>query len=671
MRGKYLGSIVLLLSCLAGEEVEMLDAIEVKESGYIEQGDYMNLAPMQKRLSVDDALEIPGTNGDPLKAIKTFAGVTSTDNDNGEMIIHGSKPRETRFELNHLPLGYVFHLGGLHSVISPEATQQIDAFLGAFDVSYYGMGAVVDITPRYPTGDNAVKIHIGLYDADMSGDIRITDTISLFIGARRSYFDLFAPSIMTYLDDEETLTFTLFPQFWDLNTILSADFGAHQLSFELISSQDDLKLHDNNASLTDPLAKGKIEQSMGFTTAGIRWKYEGQNYTANTLLYQLREQSQTQLFDNGYYVTSSTTESALQHDSIVDWSGHTSTLGFHLMLNQSAVDANITRPPASDGVGGFIVSGAEIITIDDTYLAQAHVLYLQDIWSLTDTLRVRYGVRAWNTLFQSFGVVANPRGAVVWDITPDVSLSLAVGQYSQLPSITTVIDQFGNPDIGTYENSNHYAMNLRTVFADNSDLSIEPYYKTFDTLVIEDGNGSYCNVGRGEAYGVDVTYTKEIGDWQLVGAYTFVQAKRQIYGNDSTWYRFYGEIPHTLQLSSIYRWGDSGWSVGGLFKYSDGKPYTPVTGYTSTTYNGTTYNAATYGTPWSMSLPRTFDLDMKVSFKRNHSDTLREEWSLELMNLTTLVRKNVSAIKYSDTYEEEGYYYQMGFLPAFHYTVWF
>ena len=96
---------LLLLSPLImiADTIE-LDKIEVNAQGtdesaiMIEQKEgYMQSAPMQKQITVEQALQVAGTNGDPIKALKSFAGVVSTNNDNGsELYIHGSKPRETR-----------------------------------------------------------------------------------------------------------------------------------------------------------------------------------------------------------------------------------------------------------------------------------------------------------------------------------------------------------------------------------------------------------------------------------------------------------------------------------------------------------------------------------------------------------------------------------------------
>ena len=171
-------SLLLLLPLALFAEIILLEKIEVNGAGgggsgvFIEKEGFMKFAPMQKQITAEQALQVAGTNGDPIKGLKTFAGIVSTNHDDGsELYIHGSKPRETRFTINHLPIGYLFHLGGLHSVIAPEMTGQIDAYLGGFDVSYGAMGAVVDITPKYPTGSNSGRLHLGMYDADFASDI--------------------------------------------------------------------------------------------------------------------------------------------------------------------------------------------------------------------------------------------------------------------------------------------------------------------------------------------------------------------------------------------------------------------------------------------------------------------------------------------------------------------
>ncbi len=81
---------------------------------------------------------------------------------------------------------------------------------------------------------------------------------------------------------------------------------------------------------------------------------------------------------------------------------------------------------------------------------------------------------------------------------------------------------------------------------DDSSLTIEPYFKEFENLAIEDDLANYESVGEGEAYGLDLTYREQLDNLDIILAYTFVKVKRQLSTNSKKQYRFEGDIPHTF-----------------------------------------------------------------------------------------------------------------------------
>jgi len=634
-----------------------------------EKEGFMKAAPMQKQMNTKRALEVAGTNGDPIKAIKTFAGVVSTNNDDSsEIYIHGSKPRETQFSINHLPLGYLFHMGGLHSVIAPEMTGQIDAYLGGFDVTYGAMGAVVDITPKYPTGSGKGRVHMGMYDADFAYDAKLGEETNLFIGGRRSYFDLIADKIIDELDSDsedprKKTTFTLFPQFYDAQLILTHNVGANAFSLEMIAAKDEMKLNDTFNIDKDPIAVGKINSKIASNTIGARWVYAGDSVTSNTLLYRLNTKANLRLFDADYYVDNRTTKYGLYSETVWQLEWHTVSAGLDIYTTKSPAKVKIVTPRTNDFDAP--VTGRAVRTLDKTFKAKNYTLFAQDIWDITPTDHFRYGLRAWKTDFQEFGTGVDPRAAYVHDVSDDLTLSLAVGKYSQFPQTFSVIDAFGNPKIDTQESAEHYAFSLQKTFADRSSLVVEPYYKKFKNLAINDDLTNYEAVGKGEAYGVDITYRKQIDDFDIIAAYTYVNAKRQLSTNSTKQYRFEGDIPHTLQISTNYHFGNN-WRVSAYAKYSSGAPYTPIVGTKPYSYNGKDYVKPIYGTPYSKRLDANYDLDLQIGKTYTYVGDKSLEVSLELMNVNALFKKNVSGIKYNDKYEEDGTYEQLGFLPALH-----
>jgi outer membrane receptor protein involved in Fe transport len=481
----------------ASEEQEEMDFLIQKES-------FLPNAPMQQQLTTTQALGMAGTNGDPVKALKTLAGVVSTNNDDGsEIYIHGSKPRETTFSINHLPLGYVFHAGGIHSVIAPEATEQIDAYLGGFDTTYGSMGAVVDITPKYPQGSNNGRIHVGLYDADFAYDSKLGENTSLFLSGRRSYIDLFAAKIMDNLEEDERdnskkTSFTLFPQYYDANLILSHNVGDHTFSFEAITAEDKMKLNTNLNETKDPVANGKINSKYGFTTLGARWNYMGENYESMTLFSQMKSEEDTELFDDDFFIKTSTISHKLYHETVFDVEGHKPLVGMEIEKINAPVKIHFAN---STGDEDFepLLSDQEVLDYDKTINAKQYALFAQDIWEITEDDHFRYGLRAWKTDFQKFGSGIDPRVAYVHDFADGWSSSFAVGRYSQLPSVTYALDGFGNPLLEATEFSNHYAFNITKKFDEKSSLVVEPYFKTFDNLAIADKTNNYEGGGKGEA----------------------------------------------------------------------------------------------------------------------------------------------------------------------------
>lgn len=672
---------VLLAPLLLTAEVQLEDinvdfSTEVQEESdfLIQKEGYMENAPMQKQISTKEALKVAGTNGDPVKALKSFAGVVSTNNDQGhDLYIHGSKPRETSYSINHLPVGYLFHGGGLHSVIAPEATAQIDAYLGGFDTTYEAMGAVVDITPNYPKGTNKGRVHIGMYDADFAYDAKLGEDTSLFLSGRRSYFDFIASKVMDTLDEDERdpdkkTTFTLFPQYYDANMILSHNSGNHTFSLEAITAQDEMKLNSNMNETKDPVANGKINTKSSFATVGARWLYSGENYESMTLLSHMNTQFDGEFYDADYFVKTESNDLTLYHETVFDLENHKPLVGVELMQTRTPVKAHITNPPSSDDFEP-LVTDQEIVDLDKTFEGNSYTFFAQDIWSITDNDHLRFGARAWKTDFQNFGSGVDPRFAYVHDFSKTLSTSFAIGKYSQMPEITYVIEGFGNPRINTIEHSNHYTMSVTKKFNKESSLVVEPYFKTFKNLAIRDDITKYEAVGEGEAYGFDVTYRTKMNKFDMIFAYTFVKAKRQLNTNSTRQYTFEGDIPHTLQVNSSYKF-DNNWRVSSLFRFNSGRPYTPVVSTEDADYNGQAYKRPIYGDPYSKRMPNNFDLDVQIAKTYKYANSSLEV-AFELMNVNALIKQNIEEYRYDDDYVIDGEYKQMGFLPAFHVTYRF
>jgi len=663
----------LLVSNLLFADTIQLDDIEIVATDESSSGDavfqkesYLPNAPMQQQILVQDALSIAGSNGDPLKAISSLAGVVTTGNDTGnELYIHGSKPRETKFTLNHLPLGYIFHMGGIHSVIAPEATSQIDAYLGGFDVTYGdAMGGVIDVLPKYPSGSNEGRVHIGLYDADFAYDAKLGDDTTLLISARRSYLDLIIADMVEERDkdkEDEEDTIRKFPEYSDAQLILSHTMGDHLFSLEAITAKDEVKLHTTSNKTKDPIAKGKLNFKSDFTTVGARWNYIGDGVESMTLLSNMRTKGEFEFYDDDFFIKSDFRENKIYHETLFDVKNHKPLVGFEVQDTKVPYQAKIFEINVEDGKEQLI-SESEIIEVDKTYRSKVYTGFVQDIWDISERDHLRYGLRASKIDFQKFGTVIDPRIAYVHDFDDSLSISMAMGKYSQMPDYGYVVNEFGSAKIDTVEFSNHYALNLSKKFSDKSSIVVEPYFKTFENLAIVDEVEKYKAVGEGEAYGVDVTYRKNIDNFDVIMAYTYAKSKRQTTTSKAKKYHLEGDIPHTLQLNTSYRFSND-WRVSSLFRYNSGQPYTPIVG--TEEIEGKSYKRPIYGENFSKRLPDNYDLDIQIGKTFKYSDSSLEV-VLELMNVTELFRDNIEGYSYDDEYKTKKEEKGIGALPAIH-----
>ncbi len=639
---------------------------------YIEQRSYMPNAAGQKRMTTQEAMFIPGVQGDPLKGLKSLGGVTALSDMTGELYIYGSKPQESQYSINHLPIGYVFHGFGIHSVISPDAIDQIDAYLGGFDTTYGdAMGGIIDITPRYPTGSDSGFGHIGIYDASAGVDVALSNDVSLYVGARRSYYDLLLQAVgetTGTLSEEDNVTYTQFPNYWDITALLDYRFDdSNAFSVEMLTAKDDLTIQTYNNIEKDPLATGNIDNDSGFFSAGARHRYEGSEQSTNTLLYYNKSYYNTELFTD-YFFKFESQRYGLFHQNDIQLDDHLFTFGVEFEHLDLPLDFYLSRPPSPNDPD-FDFTTEEKFRVDETIRIDTRVLFWQDTWQVNDDLTLRYGIRYSNTDYQEFQGLIDPRVSAVYQLGYDDSISASIGLYSQIPEGFQTQEDLGSTTL-SFERSAHFMFSYDHVDA-NAQWSISPFYKRFDDLAIDvlDANGStdtYASSGKGDAYGIDLSAKYRNGRYYAFAAYTYLRAKRQVDTSDPTKYPFYGDIPHTLQLMGSVRFLDN-WAFSVLTKYASGKPYTPIVG----TYEDPADSRVrpVYGDLFSERLPDYFTLNLKLAQEIAMKDGSSLTWSFELMNATN--HENVSEIRYDDDYRQEGYITQLPLLPWFDVTYRF
>jgi len=196
-------------------------------------------------------------------------------------------------------------------------------------------------------------------------------------------------------------------------------------------------------------------------------------------------------------------------------------------------------------------------------------------------------------------------------------------------------------------------------------FNIDGFYKKYQDLAIDDNVTNFESKGEGYAYGIDTNLKIRKGDYYFFGAYTYIKSKRQLNTNDDELYRFYGEVPHTLQFIGGKKFWDT-WAFSFRVNYHSGKPYTKVIG--TTTYADGRIKPI-YEDPFNSRLPDYFSLNVKIAQEIKFANNEALEWSFEILNLTN--HENISEINYDDNYNVTGYAKQLPILPWFDVTYRF
>ena len=102
-----------------------------------------------RTLSREEIATLPGTQGDPLRALQSLPGVARTPGGLGLLVLRGAAPNQSQVFVGEHPVPRAFHVLSLASVVPGDVIDRIDFVPGNFD-SRYGnaTGGVVVIEPR-------------------------------------------------------------------------------------------------------------------------------------------------------------------------------------------------------------------------------------------------------------------------------------------------------------------------------------------------------------------------------------------------------------------------------------------------------------------------------------------------------------------------------------------
>ncbi len=199
---------------------------------------------------------------------------------------------------------------------------------------------------------------------------------------------------------------------------------------------------------------------------------------------------------------------------------------------------------------------------------------------------------------------------------------------------------------------------FRNIKDNKFSFSAETYYKEIKNrldyidgseLIAQDFIETQVLKGEMRAYGLELLFQKNIGDFTGWIAYTLSKSEQQTKGNgigglginDGEWYNTSFDRPHDISITGIYKLNDK-WQFGANLIYQTGRPVT----YPNGQYQYQGLSIASYDVRNANRLPSYHRLDVSATLtpRKNKNRKWKSEWVFGVYNLYN--RKNAASISF-------------------------
>lgn len=535
--------------------------------------------------------QVPGTFGDPLRAVQNLPGINRAPYGLGVLLIRGTGPNDssTFIDGHEIPLLYHFFAGP--SVLAPDMLARIDYLPGNFSARYgRAIGGVLDVQTRRGDSDHWTgSFDLDFFDAGLFAQGPVGEDTNIAVAGRRSYIDAVLRGATAAAGAEDTAL--LLPVYYDYQARVDHRLSnRHKLSALFFGSEDHFSL------VGDPGGNGPqggASGRLGFHRAKFDWDANlGGGTTLNVSPVVGVDVSTAEAED--ITVDALVWEYALRADlSLRPLETLTLRTGLDVLGRYAELSASLPfRIPNYRGFPGAGFLDNEPQSISRSLPVQNIALYVEGVWSPEDTgFSLTPGLRADTfTIHGDPRPMIDPRLNARQALTDTVALKGGIGRFSQQPTEFRLDDELGNPELDP-EWAMQYALGLEVEPEPDTTLSAEVYYtrrydlvERTDEIVVTDAGPSptrFANIGEGRSFGFEVMLrrqtTSRTNGWI---SYSLSRAEEKE-APDAPWQRVFANQTHHL----VAVWQiklPSNISVGTRLQLVSGNP---VQRYTGATYS--------------------------------------------------------------------------------------
>ena len=198
------------------------------------------------RISRVEAREIPGTFGDPLRAVETNPGVVPMYTGVPFFFIRGAPPGSVGYYIDGVKIPLLYHALAGPSVIHPGLIDHVDIYRGAAPARYGGTaGATIAAESREPLPAAGGEANLRIFDVGGLVEKPFIDgRLHVLAGGRYSYTALIASLL-----SGATL------EYWDYQSRISYDFNhRNRLTLTVFGAYDKFEANSDNSLLNSNAA---------------------------------------------------------------------------------------------------------------------------------------------------------------------------------------------------------------------------------------------------------------------------------------------------------------------------------------------------------------------------------------------------------------------------------
>ncbi|PJZ70657.1 TonB-dependent receptor [Leptospira perolatii] len=255
--------------------------------------------PLLSRTTIkyDEIKRMPGTFGEPLRALETVPGVVpaaSFGAGANNYVIRGADPNSNLYLIDDLPVFYPFHLDGLTAVLNANLIKSIDVYTGVFPANFNNaLGGVIHIDTVDKVERRQVNLLMSLWASGVNYMQPTFDGKGYIAAAvRAGYLNKLFSEGFSRLGADLPEGIRL-PTFVDSQVKFVHNFNnSHQISFYSFTSKDELAFNPpakfHNDPTTDQLAVfagGTFSAGQGFRTQALRYTWKPTETFSNRLTF--------------------------------------------------------------------------------------------------------------------------------------------------------------------------------------------------------------------------------------------------------------------------------------------------------------------------------------------------------------------------------------------------